>query len=66
MYFISEHARARRKRGLLFQQLGKLDEAKADLDVARKLWRTMCPKDSRKFEDLVEEDFDKRIMFWSR
>ncbi|KAH8821382.1 NB-ARC and TPR domain protein [Xylogone sp. PMI_703] len=65
-YFISEHTRARRNRGLLFQKLGKLDEAKADLDIARELWRTMCPNDPRKFEDLADEDFDNRIMFWSR
>lgn len=66
MYFISEHTRARRNRGLLFQQLGKLDEAKADLDIARGLWKILCPNDLRKFEDLVDEDFDSRIIFWSR
>jgi hypothetical protein len=63
---MSEHTRARRNRGLLFQQLGKLDEAKADLDIARSLWKTMCPNDLRKFEGLVDEDFDSQIIFWSR
>jgi hypothetical protein len=51
---------------MLFQQLGKPNEAKADLDVAEGLWKTMDPEDPRKFEDLQDGDFDQRIMFWSR
>lgn len=51
---------------MLFERLGKLTEAKADLDVARELWTKMCPDDLRRFEDLEDEDFDQRIMFWSR
>ncbi|KAH8704099.1 hypothetical protein BGW36DRAFT_444704 [Talaromyces proteolyticus] len=66
LYFIAEHTRARRNRGMLFQRIGNLTESKADLDVARELWRTMCPNDRRRFEDLEDEDFDQRVMFWSR
>lgn len=51
---------------MLFEHLRKLTEAKADLDVARELWREMCPDDLRRFEDLEDKDFDQRIMFWSR
>ena len=57
---------ARRNRGLSFQKLGRAVEAKVEMDVASKLWRTMCPNYPRRFEDMVDEDFDKRIIFWSR
>jgi hypothetical protein len=51
---------------MLFERLGKLTEAKEDLDMARELWRKMCPDDLRRFEDLDDEDFNQRIIFWSR
>ncbi|OKL62070.1 hypothetical protein UA08_02958 [Talaromyces atroroseus] len=66
LHFIAELTRARRNRGLLLQSLGRGADAITDLDVARELWQIMCPGDWRKFEDLSDEDFDQKIMFWRR
>ncbi|KAL1304233.1 hypothetical protein AAFC00_000652 [Neodothiora populina] len=65
-HFISERACTHRKRGLLERRRGNDVRARENFDAAMKLYKQLCPDDPRTIDDLSDDDFDKKIMFWSR
>ncbi|PYH99016.1 hypothetical protein BO71DRAFT_425642 [Aspergillus ellipticus CBS 707.79] len=65
-HFISERARASDKRGTLYKVLGRMPEASKDFEIAIELYYKLNPDDTRTFPELGPDDFDKKIMFWSR
>jgi hypothetical protein len=61
-----EKARAMFKRAKVLRLLGRKDEAEEELEASGKLYQEIRPKDTRRVEDLKDEDFDKTVVFWSR
>ena len=61
-----EKARAKFKRMLLLMSMQKLDEVTAEREESSKLYREVCPGDSRRPEDLTDDDYDDIIVFWSK
>lgn len=45
--------------------LNRDSDAGRDVKEALSLYRRLCPQDSRPYEELTDNDFDKNIMFWS-
>jgi hypothetical protein len=54
------------KRAKVLRLLGRKDEAEEELEASGKLYQEIRPKDTRRVEDLKDEDFDKTVVFWSR
>lgn len=65
-FFLPEMARVHYKRSLALRTLGREEAAKENSIAALKLYRDIRPGDRRGLESLSVEDFDNRIMFWSR
>jgi hypothetical protein len=65
MYY-PEKARALFKRSKAFRILGRNSEADCDGKESLRLFRRSKPEDTRPLEMLVDSDFDKIIVFWSR
>ncbi|KAK5171081.1 uncharacterized protein LTR77_004225 [Saxophila tyrrhenica] len=65
-HFRPEDARVCYKRWKTLLALGRLDEARFCGNTALRLYQAMTSDDDRQLEALSEDDFDKRIMFWSR
>jgi hypothetical protein len=42
------------------------EDAKAEYEIALKLYREANPTDSRPLGELKEQDFDELVTFWSR
>ncbi|KAF2816920.1 TPR-like protein [Mytilinidion resinicola] len=61
-----EKARAHFKRAKTLRLLGRKDEAEDELQTSWKLYQEIRPKDTRPVRDLIDDDFDKTVVFWSR
>jgi len=61
-----EKARALFKRSKVFKSLGQDTKAQKDADEALRLYKLSKPDDRRPLQELKDEDFDRRIVFWSR
>ncbi|KAF2502331.1 hypothetical protein BU16DRAFT_612008 [Lophium mytilinum] len=61
-----EKARAHFKRAKTLRLLGRKNEAAEELQTSWTLYQEIRPKDTRPVEELIDEDFDKTVVFWSR
>lgn len=64
--FMPENARVSFKRWKVLQKLGRVEEAERCAQEALTSHRSIHPDDDRRVEEMVDGDFDKDIMFWSR
>lgn len=68
VYHRPEAARAHYKKGNVMKKMDQKEEAKKELDMALDIFNSIVPPEDRaaSIGELDDEDFDHRIMFWSR
>jgi len=50
----------------VLRQIGESDAEQESFAQAMKLFKQICPNDTRTLDQLGDTDFDNQIMFWSR
>lgn len=65
-YLVNETARATYLKGMLYQEMGRMEEADEQMRKAYEIRKRLKRTDNRPLEQLDETDFDQLVAFWSR
>lgn len=65
-YLVNETARTTYLKGMLYQEMGRMEEANKEMRRAYEMRKRLKRTDSRPLEQLDETDFDQLVAFWSR
>ncbi|KAL6895043.1 hypothetical protein GGI43DRAFT_424491 [Trichoderma evansii] len=65
-YLVNETARTTYLKGMLYQEMGEIEEADKQMRRAYEIRKRLKRTDSRPLEQLDETDFDQLVAFWSR